>query len=74
MLTPLDELVPELEGRPRREVLEERGAAFEPSGGVWNGRQHEPESATTHAGGDAGKVHLRESGGCVGGCGGCSEG
>lgn len=58
-LTPLDELLPLLDGRPRREVLLERGASFQPTGGKWEGRQHDPESAS-YAGGEASKIHLRE--------------
>lgn len=59
VLTPLDQLLPTLEGRPRRQVLLERGSSFRPTGGAWDGRQHDPESAS-YAGGEASKIHLRE--------------
>jgi hypothetical protein len=56
---PLDELVPTLVGRPRREVLEEMGTAIRATGGEWKGAQHDPDSAV-RAGGEASKLAQSE--------------
>ena len=55
----LDELVPTLDGRPRKEVLLAAGTAFQPTGGKFDGPQHDPGSASSAAG-DSGTANLRE--------------
>ena len=63
----LDQWLPALGGRPRGEELAQVGSKFEPTGGQWDGCQHDPESAS-YAGGEAAKIHLCEWSDAWGGC------